>query len=467
MESEGRTHDGERTLSAYDPARRGDPHALDDVGVTADGPDRAPGTQLPDAPPAPPAAAAPMSHDAPRGGPFAAMRHRNFALFYWGQLLSLAGTWMQTTAQGWLVLELTNNALLLGLVTAAGSVPIFLFTLYAGVRADRGDKRRIITVAQGVLMVTALALAVLTQTGRITVPVLLALVFVAGTANAFEVPTRQSFFVELVGRDDLTNAIALNSSAFNATRIVGPAVAGTFMATLGVAACFYANAVSFLFVIAGLLAMRLPPFVRPVRTASTLEHLREGLGFIRRDRAVRTLVWMIAAMSVLTFPYAMLLPVFARDVLHVGAGGLGWMLSASGVGALAAGLALAAWGHRVPRGRLLVASACAFSVLLAAFALSRSFPLSLVLLAGVGFTMILNNATTNALLQTTVPDALRGRVMSVYVFMFLGMTPLGSVQAGAMARWFGAPAALAIGAAVFLVLVAWVTFRVPEVRRAR
>ncbi|HET6763304.1 MAG TPA: MFS transporter [Longimicrobiaceae bacterium] len=453
---------GRRTLTPSDSsaARRlaGGDDDLPGAGV----PPRAPGPLLPDEP-------APIdpAERSQRRGPFVALRHRNFAIFYWGQLLSLAGTWMQTTAQGWLVLELTNNTLLLGLVTAASSLPIFLFTLYAGVLADRHDKRRIITLAQTVLMLTAFSLAVLTHTGHIGIGALLVLVFISGTANAFEVPTRQSFFVELVGKDDLTNAIALNSSAFNATRIVGPAVAGALMGSLGVAACFYANGVSFLFVIAGLLAMRLPAHVTAQRTGSALEHVREGLAFIRGDRLVRTLVWMIAAMSVLAFPYAMLLPVFARDVLHVGASGLGWMLSASGVGALAAGLALAGAGSRFPRGRLMVASSIAFAVLLAAFALSRSFPLSLALLAAMGFTMILNNATTNALLQTIVPDALRGRVMSVYVFMFLGVAPLGSLQAGALARWMGAPDALAVGATAFLALVLYVSIRVPELRRVR
>jgi MFS family permease len=439
----------------------------DPDGEPGRAPDRDPEPPTADAPAAPPLVSTARPPAGALGTAFAALRHRNFRIFYWGQLLSLAGTWMQSTAQGWLVLELTNDPLLLGLVTAASTLPVFLFTLYAGVLADRGDKRRIVTAAQAVLMACAFALAVLTQTQRISVPVLLALVFVSGTANAFEVPTRQAFFVELVGREDLTNAIALNSSAFNATRVVGPAIAGTLMAGLGVAACFYANGVSFLFVIAGLFAMRLPPH-RPRRMeASALEHVREGLRFIRGNRVVRTLVWMIAAMSVFAFPYAMLLPVFARDVLHVGASGLGWLLSASGIGALAAGIVLAATGSRLPRGRLMVASSAAFALLLAAFALSRSFPLSLVLLAGLGFTMILNNATTNALLQSVVPDALRGRVMSVYVFMFLGMAPLGSLQAGALARWIGAPHALAAGAAVFLALVLWVTVRVPEVRRAR
>lgn len=403
----------------------------------------------------------------PRRGPLAALRHRNFRLFYAGQMLSLAGSWMQTTAQGWLVLELTDSELLLGLVTAAGAAPVLLFTLYAGVVADRMDKRRILLAAQAAALVMALVLGVLTGTGHVTVGWLLVLVFLAGTASAFEVPTRQSFFVELVGKEDLTNAIALNSSAFNLTRIIGPAVAGWVIGAVGIAACFYANAVSFVFVLAGLVAIRLPPFQRPERTASTLENLREGLAFIRGDRLVRTLVWTIAAMSILAFPYSMLLPVFARDVLGVGATGLGWLLSASGAGALAGGIALALFGGRVRRGPLLLGSSTAFAIFLAGFALSRSFALSLVLLAGAGFTVILNNATVNALLQSLVPNQLRGRVMSVYVFMFLGMAPLGSLQAGALAGVVGAPVAVALGAGALLVVVVCVGVLVPEVRRVR
>lgn len=416
--------------------------------------------QLPDAPPRPRAAGLAR-------GALAAFRHRNFRLFYAGQLLSLTGTWMQSTAQGWLVLELTDSAFLLGTVTAAGSLPVLLFTLYAGVAADRMDKRRIILAAQAAAAVLALALAVLTDTGRVTVVWILALVFLLGTANAFEIPTRQSFFVELVGQEDLTNAIALNSSAFSATRVVGPALAGALLGTVGIAACFYLNALSYLAVIAGLLMIRLPPFRRPERTESTLENLREGLAYVRGDRTVRTLVWMVAALSVFGFPYAMLLPVFARDVLQVGAQGLGWLLAASGAGALAGGITLSAVGGRARRGPLVLAALLAFALLVAAFSLSRSFPLSMVLLAAAGFCMILNNASVNALLQSLVPDRLRGRVMSVYVFMFLGMTPVGSLQAGALARWLGAPAALTLGGAVLAATVAAVAWRVPELRELR
>jgi MFS family permease len=422
-------------------------------------PERAPPAPSPDAAEGPPSP--------PRVDAFAALRHRDFRVFYLGQLLSLAGGWMQSTAQGWLVLDLTDSELLLGVVTAVSSLPTLLFTLYAGAVADRTDKRRIILWADAAMALFALTLGVLTGTGRISYPLLLGLAFLMGTANAFEVPTRQSFFVELVGPRDLPNAIALNSSAFNASRIVGPAIAGWLIGTAGVAACFYANAVSFLAVIAGLLLMRLPPFRAPERTASTLENIREGLAYIRGHRVVRTLVWLIAAMSITAFPFTMLLPVFARDVLDVGATGLGWLLSATGTGALAAGIALAAWGGRFRRGRLVLGACLSFALCLTAFTLSRSFPLSLALLALTGFTMILNNATLNALLQSLVPDRLRGRVMSVYVFMFIGMAPLGSLQAGALARWLGAPGALRAGAAALVLVLAWIAWRVPELAEAR
>lgn len=397
---------------------------------------------------------------------FGALRHRNFRVFYVGQLLSLAGTWMQSTAQGWLVLELTNSALLLGVVTAVTSLPTLLFSLWAGDLADRHDKRRIILIAQVVSLAAALVLAILADTEAITYPALLALVFVLGTASAFEIPTRQSFFVDLVGPADLPNAIALNSAAFNATRIVGPALAGVVIGTAGVAACYYANAVSYVAVITGVLMMRLPAWVPRPRTAGTLESIREGLAYIRGDRLVRTLVWLIAGMSVTALPYVMLLPVFARDVLKVGAPGLGSLLSATGAGALAAGMALAAGRVRIPRGRLIIGAAITFALVLIAFALSRWYPLSLVLLALTGFTMILNNASVNALLQSKVPDHLRGRVMSVYVFMFVGMTPLGALQAGALARWIGAPYALAVGAGALLLIIAWVVANVPELAAA-
>ena len=374
---------------------------------------------------------------------------------------------MQTTAQGWLVLELTDSPLKLGVVTAASSLPTFLFTLYAGVVADRADKRRIILRANVASLAAALALGVLTHTALVTYPMVLALAFVLGTAQAFEIPTRQSFFVELVGQRDLPNAIALNSMQFNGSRIVGPAIAGWMIGVAGTAACFFANGVSFVFVIASLLGMRRPPFRAPERREGTLENIREGLGYIRSVRPVRTLVWVIAAMSVLGFPYVMLLPVFARDVLHVGARGLGALLSATGVGALLGGAALAAAGGRFGRGRVMMGGALACCAAILGFAGSRSFPLSLVLLGAVGFTMVLSTASANALLQSVVPDHLRGRVMSVYVFMFVGTSPLGALQAGAVSRWLGAPVALQAGAVVLAATLLFAAWRVPELPNAR
>ncbi len=429
-------------------------------------PIRGPSVQLPDAPARPPALQA-SAGALPPGGAFAALRHRDFRIFYWGQIISLTGTWMQSTAQGWLVLELTDSELMLGIVTATASLPVLLFTLYAGVLADRADKRTIILVAQCASLVLALILAILTDTRAITIGWILLLVFLLGTANAFEIPTRQSFFVDLVGKTDLTNAIALNSSAFNLTRIIGPAIAGILIGAVGIAASFYLNALSYVAVIIGLLMIKRPKAPPAPRDASTLEKLREGLAFISDDRLARTLVLMVAATSIFALPYAMLLPVFARDVLGVGATGLGLMLSASGAGALAGGIALAATARAARRGPVLLASAAIFCLMVGGFTFSRSFPLSLVLLAGAGFSLIPFTASVNALLQSIVPDGLRGRVMSVYVFMFLGMTPIGSLQAGFLARWIGAPHAVALSVSLLLIVVGVVALRVPELRNVR
>ena len=415
---------------------------------------------LPDAPPRPPAA--PLAAHA-----FAALRHRNFQLFYAGQFLSLIGTWMQATSEGWLVLNLPNSELLLGVVTAVSSLPTLLFSLYAGAVADRADKRRIIVRANAVALVLALLLGTLIVTRKVTYPAVLGIAFALGTVNAFEVPTRQSFFVDLVGKEDLQNAIALNSAQFNATRIVGPAIAGWVIGIAGTAACFFANSVSYVFVIIGLLMIRLPSFRAPERHEGTLETIREGLAYIRSRREIRTLVWLIAAMSVLGFPYVMLMPVFARDVLHVGAQGLGALLAATGAGALAGGLALAALGTRFRRGRMMLGGSLSFCASLVAFSFSRSFPLSLVLLAMVGFTVIFNNANANALLQSIVPNRLRGRVMSVYIFMFVGTAPVGSLVAGGVAKWLGAPADLRIGAILLAVILIFAAWRVPELANAR
>jgi MFS family permease len=400
----------------------------------------------------------------PARNTFAALRHRNFRYFYAGHLLSLSGTWLQITAIGWLVLELTNSPFWLGVVNAGSSFPILVFSLFAGVLADRFDKRKILLISQGVAFVQALALAVLTHAGMVTIPTIVLLVSLLGVASAFEIPTRQSFFIELVGQKDLSNAIALNSAAFNATRMVGPAVAGALIGTVGIAACFYGNAASFLAAIVGLLAIRRPrPVVLP-QTVSTWQNIREGVVWIWRQDVARGIVLFVAAASVFALPFTMLLPVFARDLLQVGPQGLGWLFSATGTGALIGGLGLASMADRFPRGRLLLVSATGFAIFVGAFALSPSFFVALSLLGLAGFCMILSTATANSLLQSLVPDALRGRVMSVYVVMFLGLTPVGSLLAGTLAGFFGARATLAAGAATLLIVLVAGLWRSPRLR---
>lgn len=343
-------------------------------------------------------------------------------------------------------------------------MPILIFSLYAGVIADRFDKRLILLAAQVVAFIQALTLAILTHLELISVGWIVALALLLGVANAFEIPTRQSFFVELVGERDLTNAIALNSSAFNATRMVGPAVAGSLIGSVGLAVCFYVNALSYFFVIAGLLAIRRPAPIIVPRSTSTFGSIREGFVWIWSNRVARDVVLFVSTASVLVFPFTMLLPVFARDLLRVGPEGLGWLFSATGGGALAGGLALAAMSERFHRGRLLVTSGTCFTLFVAAFALSHSFALSLLMLAAAGFCMILSTATANSLLQALVPNAIRGRVMSVYVVMFLGVTPVGYLLAGGLARTIGARATLVAGAFTLLLVMMGTLWRSPAVR---
>ncbi|HEV8303811.1 MAG TPA: MFS transporter [Gemmatimonadales bacterium] len=395
-----------------------------------------------------------------------ALAHRNFRLFLFGQTVSLTGTWMQSIAQGWLVLQLTNSPFYVGLVSALSSLGVLLLTLYAGVVADRTDKRRMVVITQTLLMLQAFALAGLVWTRTVTVESVMALAAFLGIVNAFDIPTRQSFIVEMVGKDDLMNAIALNSSVFNATRVFGPAVAGVLIGSVGTAWCFALNGVSYLAVIGGLLAMRLPPRVPQPAAGSAWTGIRESVAFIRSDPRVFALVVLTALFSVFGFPFLVLMPVVARDVLHAGAAGYGALTAAVGVGALLGALSIAVWSGRIPKGRTLVAGGTSFGVALALFASSRSFPLSVALVALAGCAMILNNALTNTLLQTLVPDELRGRVMGFYSFVFVGLAPLGALQAGALAEHFGAPWAVAVGGVITALAMAAAAWRVVELRRA-
>jgi MFS family permease len=372
---------------------------------------------------------------------------------------------MQLVAQGWLVLTLTDSPFYVGLVSALGSLGVLVFTLYAGVVADRSDKRRLVVVTQVLSMLQAFALAALVWTGAVTIVHVMALAALLGIVNAFDIPTRQAFVVEMVGKDDLMNAIALNSAVFNASRVLGPAVAGLLIGSLGIAACFFVNGVSYLAVIAGLLAMRLA--LRPPAPAATSawHGFRQAIGFLQSDARAAALMVLTALLSVFGFPFLVLMPVFARDVLGTGATGYGVLVAAVGIGALAGALGIALASRRVAKGPIQLAGAAALGLLLVAFALSRSFPLSVALLALAGCAMIVNNALTNTLLQTLVPDGLRGRLMAFYAFTFIGMSPLGAVQAGALAERFGAPWAVAIGGVVTAAAAGIVAWRVPAIRR--
>ncbi len=404
-----------------------------------------------------------MTEAARRYG-FGALAHRNFRLFLFGQTVSLTGTWMQSIAQGWLVLQLTNSPFYLGLVSALGSLGVLLFTLYAGVVADRTDKRRVVIITQSLLMVQAFLLAALVASGRVTVGSVMLLAAFLGVVSAFDIPTRQAFIVEMVGKEDLMNAIALNTSIFNLSRVLGPVVAGFLIGPLGVAACFFLNGVSYLAVIASLLAMRLPPWVPRPAAGSAWQGFREVVAFLRSDRRARTLVVLTAITSIFGFPFLVLMPVFARDVLRVGAAGYGALTASVGLGAVAGALGVAVLSRRIRKGRTLVVAGTSFGLLVALFAQSRWFALSVALLALVGCAMIVNNALTNTLLQTLVPDHLRGRVMGFYSFMFVGMAPIGAFQAGAVAERFGAPLAVAAGGVVSALAVVVLAWRVPELR---
>lgn len=398
---------------------------------------------------------------------FEALAHRNFRLFLFGQTVSLTGTWMQSIAQGWLVLQLTNSPFYVGLVSALGSLGVLLFTLYAGIIADRSDKRRMVVVTQTLQMFQAFALAALVWSGHVTTGSVMALAAFLGVVSAFDIPTRQAFLVEMVGKPDLMNAIALNTSVFNLTRVLGPVVAGFLIGAQGVAICFFLNGVSYLAVIVSLLAMRLPPWTPRVAAGTAWQGFREVVAYLRSDRRVSALVALTAFISIFGFPYLVLLPVFARDVLRVGAAGYGMLSAAVGVGAVTGALTVAVLAHRIPKGRTLVAAGSLFGVLLALFAASRAFSVALTLLALVGAAMIVNNALTNTLLQTLVPDELRGRMMGFYSFMFVGMAPVGAFQAGVFGERLGTPAAIAAGGIVSALAVAIAGWRVPELRGAR
>ncbi len=397
---------------------------------------------------------------------FAALKHRNFRLFLTGQFISLCGTWMQTIAQGWLVLHLTDSAFAVGLVTALGSLPILVFSLYGGVIADRVNKRRFILVLQSLMLVEALTLGMLTALDLITVEWVMGLAVFFGLLTAFEVPARQAFVAEIVEREDLMNAIALGSSAFNLARVIGPAVAGVLIATLGLEACFFANAASYLAVIASLVRMEVDQAQVPA-SRSVWSALGEGLAYVFNNRWPRALVVIVTTFSIFGYSFMPLMPVFARDALSLDASGYGAMVASIGVGALAAAFFMAAFGGRIRQSRLVLGSSISFGAVLAVGSAAPEFWSAIILYTTCGGAMALNGIAANTMLQTEAPDELRGRVMGFYSFMVLGLAPFGSMQAGWLAERFGVRVAFAVGGLTCLLVatgVAWWMGRTVRVR---
>jgi MFS family permease len=377
----------------------------------------------------------------------AALRHRNYRLFFFGQLISLVGTWIQSVALAWLVLQLTNKALLLGVSGAISALPFLLFSLPAGLVADRVSKRNLLVVTQTCMMLLALALALATHLKFVNIYYVFATGFLMGIANAFDAPTRQAFVVEMVGREDLPNAIAVNSAMFNGARMFGPAIAGAILAAFGTAGAFFINGLSFIPVIVGLALMRLS-FEKTQAPVPHWQSLKDGLAYVRGNKMVKGLLMMTGVVSIFSMSYAVLMPIFARDILHVGARGFGYLMSMVGLGALGGAITISQLGDIRWKGKLLIVGNLCFCTMLTLFTFSRILPLSLALLLPAGWGIMLNMAMTNTLIQTTVPDHLRGRVMSFYTLMFLGMAPIGSLQSGVLAHWLGAPNAIRIGTAV-------------------
>jgi MFS family permease len=393
-----------------------------------------------------------------------AFRYRNYRLFFAGQLTSLVGTWMQTVAQSWLVYRLTGSATLLGLVGFASQFPIFLLSPVAGAVADMYPRRRTMIVIQSLMMLLAFPLAVLTLMHRIQVSHVIVLAILLGFVNAFDIPVRQSFVAEMVGREDLINAIALNSSMMNGARIIGPAVAGILVSVVGEGWCFFLNGLSYLAVIIGLIFITAGNNRPREHEGSRIEAILEGFRFALHTRPVRALLLLLGVVSLMGMPYSVLMPIFADKILKGGAKGLGLLMGSSGVGALLGAAVLA--GRQGVRGLgNWVMFACAgFGTSLMLFSLSRNFWFSTLLLLPVGFSMMVQMASSNTLIQSMVPDRLRGRVMALYSMMFLGMAPFGALLSGILANLMGAPSTVALGGAVCIAGAVVFRSHLPKIR---
>jgi MFS family permease len=408
----------------------------------------------------------------PRPGPgqlpsaFRSLRHRNFRLFFSGQLISLVGTWMQSIAEAWLIYRLTGSSVLLGLLGFVSQIPIFLLSPIGGLAADRWPRQRVVISTQIASMTLGFTLAALTLTGSIRVWEIIVLATLLGVVNSFDVPARQSFLIEMVGREDLLNAIALNSTMFNGARVAGPAVAGLLVAQVGEGWCFFLNAVSYIAVIAGLLMMRIEKSLVAHDGSSPIEKLREGLRFVRHAIPIRTLLLLLGLVSFAALPFAVLVPIFADRILHGGASAYGNLMGAVGFGAMCGAFTLAMRQQLRGFGNIVAYSAIGLGLSLTLFGASRWYWFSLAALALAGYAMMMQFTSANTLIQAMVPDQLRGRVMSLYSMMFLGMSPLGSLVAGKLAQHVGAPRTVALGGLISLVggvvfALKWPSMRAP------
>lgn len=390
---------------------------------------------------------------------FRSLRHRNFRLFWSGQLVSLIGTWMQNVGQAWLVLELTRSSLKLGIVSALQFLPMLFLSLFTGPFIDYFDKRKIIIWTQAALMTLAFVLSALVWTGVVQYWHVVVLATLLGIVNTIDMPARQAFIIDLVGKEDLMNAIALNSSIFNAARAVGPALAGLLITAMGTAACFFVNGVSFLAVLAGLLCMNVTCASCREKPAYTiLRDIREVIGYIRATPVVLTTILLVSAVSIFGTNFNVLVPVFAKMELHRDAAAFGLLLSAFGAGALIGSVSLTILSQWGPKQDILLSGGMGLSLSLMLIGLQRSYALTALLLAMAGLSMVTFFGMANTTVQLNTEDRLRGRVMSLYTLSFGGLTPFGSLFAGSVAHWIKAPLTFALGGlicgAVFLIVIA-------------
>lgn len=397
---------------------------------------------------------------------FSALQYPNYKLWFRGQLISLLGTWMQVTAQGYLVFELTHSPVYLGYVGFAYGIPSWMFMLYGGVLADRVSRRKLLIITQAAMMFFSVVLAVLTFMNLILPWHIIVLAFCLGIANAFDAPSRQAFVNELVAKEDLTNAIALNATMFNVGTAVGPAISGITYAFFGPAWCFTVNAVSFIGVIIALYMMKIPAnnYIAKANSSHFTE-LKEGLRYVAKHKIIRTLILLVGVISLFGMSFATLIPAWAVKILDGDATTNGFLQSARGLGSLSSALFIASLGRFKFKGKLLTIGSFIFPVMLFVFSFMRWFPLSLMLLVGVGFGLILVFNIANALVQTLVDDNLRGRVMGIYTFIFFGFMPVGSLLMGTLAEKFGEPETVVIGSVVTFICSLVIFFTVSQLRK--